>query len=652
MIEYINNSKHTVRLVGPDGRVVALTSGQRRVLPEFFERYVAKGYITRFVAGSQPQQAHKRITQTTKRQVLPPPAAATPPPATNVIPPRSDSRVLRRSLGVQRERKEVKKPQRPQKRIARQQPAPQKKQIVGKRLNENATALLHENLKTHQYPISNNIGVGILSYNRGHSLQRLIESIKRNTNLNNTTVFISDDASTDTETCQYLDSLSLDGNFVILRNTQRLGVAGNTNRLLRCLARFNDCLLLNDDVEIIKDGWEYIYQKASSNSGIKHFCMRQLGVYGAKKGDNITFNNIAMTKVPDRPHGAILSYTNDVFDKVGYFDEQFGIYGMEHVDWSSRVSRTGIQPAGFYDLEVSSEYFMIHDEKSAVENREHLLDNAKKIFKNIDVMRGYIAPSPRSSVPIISCVIPCRNAERHGAIATVISGIKAQRFPAIEIIVVEHDTQRQLPIEVTQVNYLLVQSGGRPFNKSLAFNKGVALATAPYLLLHDADLILPGSYTKNAYDMLQVYDACHFGKSVMCLTKDASTTVNISRLVDDKNECERVVGYFEGGSLACRRGTYWLVGAFHEDFWGYGVEDCEFYDRLSNNSKWKEDRKFDFVHMWHGRSNGWMQDHQRNKDIGQKISSAPMAQRIKDRHSMLRNGEYRDIFDTAMKGMV
>ena len=60
-------------------------------------------------------------------------------------------------------------------------------------------------------------------------------------------------------------------NFVILRNNERLGIAGNTNRLLRCLSRFKYGMLLNDDVEILKYGWDQIYFDAMENTGMHHF---------------------------------------------------------------------------------------------------------------------------------------------------------------------------------------------------------------------------------------------------------------------------------------------------------------------------------------------------------------------------------------------
>lgn len=512
--------------------------------------------------------------------------------------------------------------------------------------------MLRERLREKSYPVSNGIGVGVLSYNRVDSLRRLVSSIAARTDLRRTTVFISDDASTDPATRVYLDELATLGNLVVLRSDTRLGVAGNTNRLMRCLARFRTCLLLNDDVEVLQPGWEYFYERALSVGAIKHFCMRQPGVYGAKKGDVIDLAGMSMTRIGSAPHGAVMAYTNEVFERIGYFDERYGLYGMEHVDWSTRVSCAGLQPGGFYDLVGSDEYFTIHNERSAVEGRERLLMEARRVFDGSDMGRGYIAATGASAVPIMSCVIPCRDSERHGAISTVIAGVRAQRFPAIEMIVVEHDTARRLPASIGPVKHVLVQSYDRPFNKSLAFNAGAAEATAPYMLLHDADLILPSGYASHAYKHLLSADAGHLGKAVLYLTPDSSTAVNATGLVTDSADCERAVGYFEGGSLACRRATYWLVGGFNDDFWGYGVEDCEFYHRLAGNCAWREDRVFEFVHMWHGRSGGWHEEHRRNKALGEEIYRVPMQQRVSDRHQALRAAGYGSHLDAAIKGMI
>ncbi len=664
MPEFINPNTHTVFLVGADGQTVKIGAGQKKLLPDFFERYCSKGYIRKATSEeSTVAQQQRRVgaTGTPNKSVKPTGNAPrpVPPPGPSPAPRTLDSQLTarqpRRTLGVQRDNKSGagKKAPRIQKKIVNQPPAPPPPQrIVGRRINEDATALLRNNLQVNTYPISNNIGVGILSYNRADSLKRLIESIRKHTDLRRTTIFISDDGSTDSDTKAYLSTLALSSDFVVLANQYRLGVAGNSNRLLRCLSRFRHCLMLNDDVEILRTGWDSFYNRGLSIGAVKHFCMRQPGVYGARDGERITINGVDMTKVYEKPHGAVLSFSSDVIKKIGYFDEQFGLYGMEHVDWSGRVSSSGLQPAGFYDVVGSHDYFKIHNERSAVESREKHLADAKKLMGEIEPGRSYVAPTGRSAVPVVSVVIPCRNTARHGGIQTVIAGIRAQRFPAIEMIVVEHDVNRQIDDGNMPLRHVLVQSDGRPFNKSRAFNAGVAIASSPYLLLHDADIVLPAWYTQRVYDTLQSHDAGHFGKTVIYLTHESSNTVNQTGVITLDAECERVVGYYEGGSLFCRRGTYWKVGAFNEDFWGYGVEDCEFYERLAKNSNWKEDRALDFVHVWHGRGDGWMQEHTHNKELGKTISSAPMAQRIQNRYSALKQSNYGDQLDAALKGVI
>ena len=45
MPEYINHNGFTVHLAGPDGKVIRMSSRQKMVLPDFFERYRVRGFI-------------------------------------------------------------------------------------------------------------------------------------------------------------------------------------------------------------------------------------------------------------------------------------------------------------------------------------------------------------------------------------------------------------------------------------------------------------------------------------------------------------------------------------------------------------------------------------------------------------------------------
>ena len=110
----------------------------------------------------------------------------------------------------------------------------------------------------------------------------------------------------------------------------------------------------------------------------------------------------------------------------------------------------------------------------------------------------------------------------------------------------------------------------------------------------------------------------------------------------DAVTCERTVGYFEGGSLACRVKTYWLVGGFNQDFIGYGCEDCDFYARLSDGCKWIENRTYDLVHLWHGRVAGWDKHHETNRALENRLKQKPISERILHQHQQLSRRGYAD----------
>lgn len=260
--------------------------------------------------------------------------------------------------------------------------------------------------------------MGILSYNRAKSLSRLVNSIRAYTDLDATTVFISDDHSTDPGTLAYLASLS-PAEFVVLQNTTQLGVAGNTNRLLRCLSRFDNMLLLNDDMEVIRQGWDSFYIREGADTNIKHFCYRQPGIYGAKRGDPV---GTKLLRVMDKPHGAALAFDKHVLRKIGYFNEAFGLYGCEHVDWSRRAWLSGLQAQGFYDLRNSELYFRLHHEQSALRDRHGHLRAARALEAKITDI--FVFPSDKTAVPTVNYVVPEQSR----------LNVLAQKFPGVGLV--------------------------------------------------------------------------------------------------------------------------------------------------------------------------------------------------------------------------
>jgi hypothetical protein len=247
-------------------------------------------------------------------------------------------------------------------------------------------------------------------------------------------------------------------------------------------------------------------------------------------------------------------------------------------------------------------------------------------------------------------VVPFRNIDRNDAIVTVINNIRAQRFPVVHIIMVEQDSKTRIAVDdYVPVFYYLAQRLQNPlFNKSIAFNLGVQKTTTSKVVLHDADMLTQGHYTQRVWDILEDAEACHLGGKVMYTDEESGRKINADKLVDHEVECERVVGYFEGGSLACTTDAYWKVGAFNEDFWGYGCEDCDFYARLSGFSRWKEDRSFDFLHLWHSRVQGWHGHHKQNKAIESNLKTIPIPDRVRKQYQQLKRNGYRDELDKAI----
>lgn len=617
-IEFINPNPHDVHLTGPDRKTVIVGSRRKIMLQEWFLKY-APAFIRVVREADAPTIDVKPVRPLHTIQTIPPPSKtvdrvriakpADPNQRINHIGLKADHKIY------QRERSEV---------IRRMTNilSHGKRRAVGRSTYHGAQATTHFRaiIPTYRISFSNDIGVGILSYNRLHCIQRLLASIQANTDVARTMVFVSDE-STNSDVKAWLRTIDW---IVLLNNTERLGVAGNTNRLLQCLARFRYKILLNDDVEVLVPGWETFYPAAIEATKIHHFCHRQAGLCGASSSQEktATLGPYTISTVGEKPQGAIMAFTDLAFRTVGFFDESMGTYGMEHVDWSNRISLSRIQRAGFHDVVGSNKYFRAHIEQSAVEDKAQQLAKARERYETVrhDAKRVRIDKSTKSSVPSISCVIPCRGTDRTKAIDTVVASFKAQNFPVIEIIVVEQDHQEK--IRLHQLVHKLYVPGRDDFCKSAAFNRGVVNATHGIILLQDADIVCHRDYVRKAYDAAQRHEACHIGKEVIYMDGDSTATIVQTHKISADMRSHRLVGYFEGGSLACTKRAYFACGGFLEDYVGYGMEDCDFFQRLKITIKgFLDARTESFIHLEHGRVAGWGARHERNKTLNSALQT-------------------------------
>ena len=604
MIEYLNHNNNQVSVLGQDKMIITFSRGEHKILSDYFKKYVPR-YLK--IVKVIPE-SHKTFQLVRKE----------------ISPNKPINRPIIKPAHVNYNPVKIRPEQAKTVQIMHHVPS----KIVGKTrlILSEAEAFYRKYLVDVQHSISNDVGVGILSFNRLESLDRLIRTIRQHTDLRRTTVFVSDE-STDQQVKDYIRKIP---DMVIIDNNVRLGVAGNTNRLMRCLKRFKYKYILNDDVEILKTGWDTFYPGVMNATGYHHFCMQQMGLLGSvNRGRKDTVNGHNIYTIDEKPHGAVIAYDCSAENKIGFMDESFGFYGMEHVDWSHRISLSGIQPSGYHDVSNSETYFKINQERSVTPERLENLSAAKKLFstKSQDKSRIFVDASPNTLLPAISYIIPFRDMNRLGAIRTVLQNVKAQKFPIIDIIMVEQDvSQKAQMIELESVKYLLVPSPSPAhlFMKSTSFNKGFALAKADKIIFHDADMIVRNEYTKVMYDLLKINNGVHIGANVLYLDAESTNKIVNSREVDPKYKLTQTVGYFVGGSLGCNSKTYINIGGFNEDFVGYGNEDCDFFDRLASAPNFYNNRSENLIHLFHGRVANWKDHHNRNKEIEANLKKNSM----------------------------
>jgi GT2 family glycosyltransferase len=211
------------------------------------------------------------------------------------------------------------------------------------------------------------VGVGVLSYNRPKSLNRLLDSMFE-FGVDNTKIVVSDESDTKFK-------LNHDVEFV---HNKRVGIAGNTNRLFDLLADYEYKLILNDDVEIKSVGWQWFYFNKMKSSNLHHFVMEPN--WKPKNRAKVIGD---LRKIDAIPCGAILAFDKLAFKTVGYFDVGFGVYGFEHVDWSNRISKSGIQIGGYYDMVGSNKYFDIHNGRSSIKNKDEMRKFSRNRFNKV-----------------------------------------------------------------------------------------------------------------------------------------------------------------------------------------------------------------------------------------------------------------------------
>lgn len=213
------------------------------------------------------------------------------------------------------------------------------------------------------------------------------------------------------------------------------------------------------------------------------------------------------------------------------------------------------------------------------------------------------APPASAAAPQISVLIGHRGLERLPLLLATLASLAAQRQVSFECLVIEHSDHAsisdQLPAWVRHHHCRVPP--GTPYNRSQTFNVGAQLTTAPVLLLHDNDMLVPADYLSRILQRLALgYAVVNPKRFIFYLSRQHTDALLAGNSTVFDQPPEAIVQNLEaGGSMAITSQAYEQIGGMDEAFVGWGGEDNEFWDRCLNLPTWIWGYE-PLVHLWHG----------------------------------------------------
>jgi hypothetical protein len=203
--------------------------------------------------------------------------------------------------------------------------------------------------------------------------------------------------------------------------------------------------------------------------------------------------------------------------------------------------------------------------------------------------------------PELSVVLPVGGDDRIRLLRPVLSAFAGQLGARVEVVIVEHATTPSAALStvpgIRRVH--LPREERQEFNKSQALNAGVRASRAPFLLLHDGDIIPPQGYARTVVDVLREgWEAIRPLRFLFHFEEGATERFITSGGADLPMEQPWVQQNNPGASTAMTRAAYDRIGGHDESFRGWGGEDLEFLDRLQTVRLFPG-AFVPAIHLWH-----------------------------------------------------
>jgi hypothetical protein len=241
--------------------------------------------------------------------------------------------------------------------------------------------------------------------------------------------------------------------------------------------------------------------------------------------------------------------------------------------------------------------------------------------------------------PEVSFVIGHRGMARLPHLVATLETIAAQRAARVECIVVEQDTEARLtgrlPDWVRHIHTPLPRAD-LAYCRSWAFNVGVKHASAPLLILHDNDILLPVDYASSVVSRFaQGYEAANLKRFIFYLGEAHTRAVFGGAGLTDQAPQAIMQNAEGGGSVAITREGYERIGGLDESFVGWGGEDNEFWERAQTLKVWPY-AHLPLVHLWHAAQPGKHSAGNETQALQRERSGVPVARRIAQLRALSR----------------
>src|SRR5690606_3315217 len=186
------------------------------------------------------------------------------------------------------------------------------------------------------------IGIAITTRNRPETLALCVKEWKRFAP-SNAAIVVVDDASTNpVPNADY-------------RFMHQAGIAAAKNKCIQILLEkgCTELFLADDDVWPTSPNWHKPYV----DNNVKHMSLTFSQTKTGRSNGNTIAGQIGDLISYTKPCGLLLYIHKSVTDKIGGFDVDYPLWGMEHVDFSMRAYNAGLAPAPFLDVPNSIQNF-------------------------------------------------------------------------------------------------------------------------------------------------------------------------------------------------------------------------------------------------------------------------------------------------------